>query len=616
LKRIPVILCLVLGFAVARPAFAAAPAPVITRATLKKLAPHPRLILTEKRLAEIKRAAKTDERLAWKIQVLTKDADALLTMTPSVRVLIGPRLLAVSRETVRRVYTLGLLYRLSGDSRYAERAKLELLTVAAFPDWNPSHFLDVAEMSHAVAVGYDWLYGYLKPAERKILREALVEKGMKPILPLYATDEWQVSDNTNWNQVCNGGLGIACLSLGDEEPELAQKIMNHGFRLLPNALKSYGTDGGWAEGPSYWNYATRYTAYYINALQTALGKDFGLSNYEGLKKAGNFYMHAVGPGRRSFNYADAKEHLDPSHAMAYLAMRFKRPIYNLVNDRGFTEKNVDPFTVMWHQGVPQDLNLDKEPLDAYFKSVEVAFFRSAWASDTALYLGFKGGDNTSNHGHLDLGSFILDADGVRWAVDLGGDEYNLPGYFDKGAQGQRWQYYRMGSHSHNTLVIDGQDQLVEAQAPISSFSSKPDLAFAVADLTKAYAATALSTRRGLALIGRQQVLVQDELKLKAGSHTVRWCLVTRADLKLEGDRALLSQEGRQLEAKILAPQGAVFTEVSTRPKLKTEDQNGGTRMLAVNLAGVTETTVAVLLSPLGSSPTATVLPTLKPLDRW
>ncbi len=452
--------------------------------------------------------------------------------------------------------------------------------------------------------------------ERTTIREALVENGLKQVLPLYATDGWQVADNTNWNQVCNGGLGIACLSLGDAEPELARKIMHEGLRLLPNALKSYGDDGGWAEGPGYWNYATRYTAYYLDALQTALGKDFGLSDYEGLRKAGNFYMHAVGPGRRSFNYADAKEHLDPSHAMAFLARRFKRPIYDLVNDRGFSEKNVDPFSVLWHEDVPKDLDLDKEPLDAYFKNVGVAFFRSNWSSDTAIFAGFKGGDNTSNHGHLDLGCFVLDADGVRWAVDLGGDEYNLPGYFDKGAQGGRWKYYRMGSLSHNTLVIDGKNQAVEAQAPVTKFSSKPAFAYAVADLSAAYADSALSVRRGLALLGRRRMLIQDELTLKPGAHELRWGMVTRADLKLEGAKAILSQEGKTLEARILSPPGAVFVELSTRPKLKEEDQNQGTRMLALNLSGVTQTTLTVLLSPLGVSPTAEAQPDLKPLANW
>ena len=72
--------------------------------------------------------------------------------------LIGPRLLTVSRTVLERVTTLALLYRLDGDPRWVARAREELLAAAGFSDWNPSHFLDVAEMCHAFAIGYDWLY--------------------------------------------------------------------------------------------------------------------------------------------------------------------------------------------------------------------------------------------------------------------------------------------------------------------------------------------------------------------------------------------------------------------------------------------------------------------------
>ena len=70
----------------------------------------------------------------------------------------GRRLLSVSRRVLDRVRTLALVHRLEGDPRYADRAWKELEAAAAFPDWNPAHFLDTAEMTHAFALGYDWLY--------------------------------------------------------------------------------------------------------------------------------------------------------------------------------------------------------------------------------------------------------------------------------------------------------------------------------------------------------------------------------------------------------------------------------------------------------------------------
>ena len=84
--------------------------------------------------------------------------------------------------------------------------------------------------------------------------------------------------------------------------------------------------------------------------------------------------------------------------------------------------------------------------------------RSAWDDPNALFAGIKAGYNQVNHGHLDLGNFELDALGVRWARDLGSENYNLPGYWEGKRGGQRWSYYRLGSASHNVVMLGGQHQ--------------------------------------------------------------------------------------------------------------------------------------------------------------
>src|SRR5439155_17966731 len=119
-------------------------------------------------------------------------------------------------------------FRLTGDARFAVRAKKELFTAAAFDDWNPSHFLDVAEMSLAFAIGYDWLYAQLAPGERATLKAAMLKHGLAFAPAAYAergpADRhlWWATAPTNWNQVCNGGLLAAALALADEEPALAR----------------------------------------------------------------------------------------------------------------------------------------------------------------------------------------------------------------------------------------------------------------------------------------------------------------------------------------------------------------------------------------------------------
>ncbi len=95
------------------------------------------------------------------------------------RTLVGPRLLTQSRAALHRISTLAGLFLIDGDPRVLARAKAEMRAVAAFSDWNPSHFLDVAELTAAMALGYDWLYSDLTADERELFRAAIITKGLE-----------------------------------------------------------------------------------------------------------------------------------------------------------------------------------------------------------------------------------------------------------------------------------------------------------------------------------------------------------------------------------------------------------------------------------------------------
>ncbi len=86
---------------------------------------------------------------------------------------------------------------------------MELNAAAAFRDWNPARFVDTAEMTHAFAVGYDWLYNALTTEERGWVRDALVSKGLDQGLQSYAQKARWTTEHYNWNIVCNSALGWA-----------------------------------------------------------------------------------------------------------------------------------------------------------------------------------------------------------------------------------------------------------------------------------------------------------------------------------------------------------------------------------------------------------------------
>jgi hypothetical protein len=579
---------------------------------------HPRLMLKDRDLELLKKQYTTDKALQKCIKDSLEQADACLERRDLTYRKIGPRLLHVSRDCLNRTYALALAYRWTGNRKYAEKAKENLLTVCAFEDWNPSHFLDTAEMSHAVGLGYDWLYSYLDNNTRKKIRAGLVKNGFQPALRAYEKSWWPKSEH-NWNQVCNGGMIAGALAVAESEPRYAEKIITLAIESLPRALKSYSPDGAWMEGPGYWSYATHYTAYGLTALQTALGTDFGLLQIKGLAEAGNFPIYTAGPTGRYLSFADCggKSFRRPMPCMFWLARTYNNPLYAQSEHDQIAKRDARAQHVVWYVPAPDKIQAPKE-LDYYFRGpVEIALLRSAWDDPQALSIGIKAGYNQVNHGHLDLGNFELDALGVRWACDLGSDNYNLPGYWDKKRGGRRWSYYRLNSKSHNVPLLNGQDQDPLATSRFTRFQTEKSSAFVLVDLTSAYENSAKKVTRGVRMLrGREAVLVQDEFDIQQPCE-LTWAMTTDAKINIkENDTAILTLGGRKLIARIMSPSTAGFAAESAEQKPPQKTNKGVSRLIVRLPDAQGDVRVAILLSPVWKDKDVVTKVQIKPLAQW
>jgi hypothetical protein len=591
---------------------------------------HPRLLISANEFAELKQRVTTNAQLKEWHGKLREQARGILAQPP-------PRADIPDswREIDSRVYTLALLYWLDGDRRYVERAWLEMQAVANRPDWDPHHFLHTAHMTQGLAIGYDWLYDEWTPAQRETLRRAMLEKGIQFANDVHTKDftRWPEAArrslasigwseaNFNWNQVCNAGIGMGALALLDEAPQACGQFIQAAIRSIQRPMAEFAPDGAWEEGPGYWNYATSHNVLFLSALESALGTDFGLSQAPGFAETGLFPLYFTGPLGRTFNFADGLDTRYPVPQLFWLARKFNRPVYATHARHAALPKALD---LLWFDPHSESPPASSLPLDKHFCRKEIAFFRSAWDDRDAVFIGFKAGDNKATHGHLDLGSFVLDALGARWAVDLGGENYSLPGYWDI-AKG-RWSYYRLRAEGHNTLVINPgaeADQDPKASTRIVRFQSEPEKAFAIADLTPAYAGQASQVQRGMALLDRRLVLLQDEVQTEKAAD-VWWFLHTPAqgEVSDDGATATLTQGNVRLMASVLSPPGARFRwmgaeALPTSPNPNGQKKNDGVRKLAVHLSGVTNVRLAVLLTPLRAGETAPKpMPEVIPLARW
>ena len=583
---------------------------------------HPRLLVLDEELASVKELIKTDPTVKALYQQLQAQAEKILHEPPLTYKIGGDEhnLLFVSRDVESRVWLLAGLYRLNGDRRLAARARDEMLSAASFPDWYPKHFLDTAEMTATLSVGYDWLFDYLSPQERLTIRQAIVTKGLDPGIAGLSPNGTLLHKHNNWVQVCNGGLALGALAVAEDEKNKAAEIIGLSRAPMTTIMTLFAPDGGFEEGPTYWNYATIYNVCYLAALESALGTDFGLSQATGFANTGNYRMQTIGPFGKGVNFGDAGEEVSSAPQMLWLARKFNRPEYAL-HEHEITSKPVldakhqkpSRFAILellWYRPDIGSLGNANLPSGAKFDRIAAAFVRSAWEDPNAVYIGFKGGSSRSSHVHLDLGSFVLDGFGERWAIDLGADSYGLPSYFGR----LRWDYYRTRTEGHNTLTIDNQNEDLNALAPLTAFSTAANRSLAVADLKTAYPNNLADWQRGVMLFNRCQVLLQDEVRpLKAVD--ICWNFHTRATIAIAGNgaEATLSQGTSRLLVRILSPSNAKFKAMAVnvpapqRPAL-------GVNNLIIRLPHTgTSTTIAVLfLSPDDKTPP----PPLMPLIQW
>jgi hypothetical protein len=140
----------------------------------------PRLILTPSIEKQLKKKLKTDAVVQNMYKAIQLNAEQIQQEPLLTRNVIGRRLLGTSREMLYRMNILGMVYRIDKDPAVLKRIDEEVTAVCNFQDWNPSHFLDVAEMSMAVALAVDWAGDDLSAATVELAKNTLIEKGIKP----------------------------------------------------------------------------------------------------------------------------------------------------------------------------------------------------------------------------------------------------------------------------------------------------------------------------------------------------------------------------------------------------------------------------------------------------
>lgn len=555
------------------------------------LSNHPRLLFTGAEETAVKQLIQNDPLAGELAEFLKAKADTL-TITPQKPYLKDKygNILWTSRAYVNRLGTLALAYRLYGERKYLDAANEALLWVCDYPDWDPPHYLDTAEMATAVAIAYDWLYDALPASTKELVKKCLYERAIVHVLREYkkgGPGSWAKRE-TNWNVVCNTGMVIAALGIAEDYPKETAIILDNAVKYMPNCLKHFAPDGVCYEGPAYWQYTASYLALYLKAVSDNDNGKGDIAQLPGLGRTALYQKRTLTPSGRLFNFGNAGSDAQNSPAFFLFSRIYNQPeVAEWYREKlKLTIQDNLPLHQLFFLSLPWFDNsapkkTEKIPaLEIYHNTInDIIVFNGNRKKKGALFLIAKGGEPRQAHQHLDGGTFIVESEGVCWTEDLGADDYALPGFWDGKPNGKRWQYFRNNNFSHNTLSIDHKIQYANGEAFVCEEHFDKKQPSVKLDMTTLYKDQASTVFRTFTLLNDRTIEVSDEVELINPRSIVSWISSTKAQVEVTGNRAHLIRDGKHFYMEIIAPVGATFKTYPAKNTYKGEYPIVGYNML-------------------------------------
>ena len=361
------------------------------------------------------------------------------------------------------VISLGSLhYAFTGDKESGEQAKKALLKLCSFSKWNNDWMLQrkfwsyypVGYLLTSVTYGYDMLHDLLSEQERKIVRTAMLEKGLKPFHRDMVEMNRMPSNNSNHIAVMVSGAILAATVMYGEEPEnpyMEPYLSGILIKAKTFMDRTYYSDGSYGEPKSgYMNMASRA----IVELIATVEKNFGI-DYSTTTNVEDFYKYPLyatdskntiqdfGDGNSSF------KGFTEIHSEWFVHRTGNPFLYQYI--KPFWEAGNGGFMgYLWFRDDIIPLSRETLPSSEVF-SASGMIMRSGW-DDQSSIISTRVGPN-SNHYHYDQGSFQIMTNGEALLSDPGAGGYyaNL-----------EYLTYKVQAIAHNVMLIDHD---AESQAP-------------------------------------------------------------------------------------------------------------------------------------------------------
>ena len=586
---------------------------------------HPRLLASDGDFARLNSmAASSGSDMASLKNAILSSADEYVRNNSIVTHTKNPgddlRMNYMASEFDLYMYTVAVAWQITKNTdaaranSYVQYAWRQMQSVASFPDWNPMHMLDIGIFASGYAVAYDIMYDAWTDEQRRIIEEGALKNGILQYMQSYAIKYSAMGGaptvNTNVNAIVNGDAILIALAFMDVYPDECAYLVSNAVRGLESMLYLFAPEGSWNEGVFYLCLCMQYLCPSLAALENVLGSCLRLDTVAGFDGAGDFIEIAqsdVG----IYNYADNDigNYLVDFWYQNHFGRNFTSDFKGVASGKyrsGITEAKA------YIAAADMSETATERPLDKFFEQEQLVAMHDSY-DEGQTFVGIKAGGASHIWDHKDGGSFVFDSMGVRWAHDLGKDDYNLPDYND--ISSGRWKIFRTRAEAHNTIVVDpdmNPDQLYGKSAPVTSFETTASNGVVKINTAPLYEGRLADAERTFLFTdNRKSLVVRDDLTTLSGKTSdIYWLMYTRADAEIDSNnsRVILTDKtdnSKKLIVKFLCSSDFDIIYEDAKPMDGTpvvngQNSNSGFYRLALKTRASGDVNITVKLTPFQS----------------
>lgn len=575
---------------------------------------HPRLLIDADGFKSLKKKVTTDKRSNKTIYKLHTEivAHAKAIVENNVQFASADNHYIIVENLLYCAYA----YKMTGQAAYLAKARADLMKVSGFGTWNPGG-LSVGEISLAVALAYDWLYYDLSLEERTTIRKAMVNRGVKQMY-----NKSYASTIGNWNSICLGGVACASLAAYEKDKDICVKQLEKAIAENSKGVKGmYSPDGNYGEGHGYWEYGTSYQVCFLSCLEGIFGHTAGIKETPGFLQSGKYALFMHGTCNSTFSYSDgggssdspfitswwfAAQNDDPSLIYAEKRMLDKGEYSDIPLDTSEKPFRLLPAILCMIRDYDIENKVITPPAEKMWHGngeMPIVVVRDGWDySESDVYLGIKAGQcnswatSATSHAHMDAGSFVFEAEGVRWSDDI-----QRPGYTnwfnalskagsrsgDTSQRGLRWDTFRVSNLCHSTIVsytndgsvavkLHSSDYYVDGFATIDEVINTADRKGGVVNMSAPMKGQVAAAKRTVEVVNGTDLVVTDEITaLSSMDCLLEWRMLSMTSSSVEDSGIILTKDGKKRILSVSVSDPSAITEYKSWKTTKPTDDGWG-----------------------------------------